>query len=162
MQSHRGKTIGLLPELQKEFYKLTGQKIYIYTAYRFIELAGKFLNTQVADEAIEDVKSLQTETRIPDSEVLITEIEEELEKELTEEAINAYLLSAVQTLKNETGWAELAPLGVYLIRNTPINYRNLGYPSLRRFIESRELFEVKVLQKSPNAKYADSAYVKPK
>ncbi|MDF7811392.1 PIN domain-containing protein [Hymenobacter sp. YC55] len=61
--SHKGKKIGLLPELRKEFNILTGKKIHIYNASQFLDFAGKTLGTQVPEEAIKDVKSFQTESR---------------------------------------------------------------------------------------------------
>jgi len=157
---HKGKTISPLPALQNEFFALTGKKFYIYTAYRFIEFASKFLQKDVSEEAIEEVKNLQEESNSP----LLSEQEEYNvtyeETRLNDDLIDGYLTTAIRRVENENGWAELAPLGVYLIRNTPIDYRRLGFQSLRRFIESRGLFEVKALQKSPNAKAVDTAFVR--
>ena len=79
---------------------------------------------------------------------------------LTEQEINQYLSSGIRAIRDEKGWAELASLGLFLIRRTPVNYRALGFPTLRRFIESLPLFEVKVIQKSSYAKKADTAYVR--
>lgn len=152
---HKGKTISPLPELQNEFFKLTGNKIYIYTAYRFIEFASKLLRKDVSEEAIEEVKNLQEENKVAEEYDFTTP--EEL---LTDDFIDSCLASAIKRVENENGWAELAPLGVYLIRNTPIDYRRLGFPSLRKFIESRNLFDVKALQKSPNAKAVDTIFVR--
>lgn len=59
--SHKGRTIGLLPDLQKEFNLLTGKKIHLYNASRFTELASEFLDTKVSEETIKDIGSLQND-----------------------------------------------------------------------------------------------------
>lgn len=151
---HKGKIISPLPALQTEFNKTTGKKFYLYSAYRFIEFAGKYLNTEVNEETIEEVKTIQEESN---QNVANENIEEET---LTNDAIDSYLSNAIRVLEDESGWAELAALGVYLIRYTPVNYRRYHFLSLRRFIESRGKFEIKVLQRSPNAKAVDTAFVR--
>jgi len=157
---HLGRTISPLPALQNEFFKLTGRKFYIYTAVGFMEFASKFLRKEISEEAIEEVRNIQEENKIISFyEPIQNEIEDPKEH-LTDEDIDKYLETAIRRLENEQGWTELASLGVYLNRKTPIDYRSLGYPSLRRFIETRGLFDVKMLQKSPNAKAVDTAFVR--
>jgi hypothetical protein len=152
---HKGRTISLLPELQNEFFEYTGKRIHIYTAYRFIELYGSYFDSQVTEETINEIRTVQQEN-VPTESI---EIEKE-ETQINDDEIDFYLYSAIRAVENDDGWAELAPLGLHLIRYTPLNYRNFGYPSLRKFIESRKIFEVKALQKSPNAKAVDSAFVR--
>lgn len=159
---HKGKTISPLPALQYEFFNLTGRKFYIYTAYRFIEYASKLLQKAVSEEAIEEVKNFQEESKIATA---LEEKDHDFTHEadgLLDEEIDYYLTTAIKSVENESGWAELAPLGLYLLRRTPIDYRKLGFQSLRKFIESRDLYEVKALQKSPNAKNVDTIYVRSK
>jgi hypothetical protein len=151
---HKGKIISPLPALQKEFNIVTGRKFYLYSAYRFIEFAGKYLNTEVKEETIEEVKNLQEESNV------IVATDNPVDELLTDEMIDNYLATAIRAVEDESGWADLAPLGVYLIKYTPINYRQYGFLSLRRFIESREMFETKVIQKSPNARAVDTALVR--
>lgn len=151
---HKGKIISPLPALQKEFNLITGKKFYLYSAYRFIEFAGKYLNTEVKEETIEEVKNIQEESNIY---IETACLDDEL---LTDDVIDNYLSTAIRSLEDENGWAELASLGLFLIRYTPINYRQYHFLSLRRFIESRGKFEIKVLQKSPNAKNVDTAFVR--
>jgi|GEM_PF-1550810 len=148
---HNGKTIGALPALQNEFFKLTGKKIYLYTASRFIEKAGEYLNADVAKQAIEEVRNLQEEKKL-----------DSFSSFLADEEIDFYLLQAIHELENENGWADLAVLGFHLLKYTPINYKKLGFQSLRQFIESRNLFETKAIQKSPSAKAVDAVFVKRK
>lgn len=153
---HKGKTIGPLPLLQEEFYQKTGKRIYLYTAPQFIKKAGELLNTQVPAEALAEVNKLHEEKK------LNVEGEPPVDKssELMEDRTDEYIINAIHAVETENGWAELAPLGVYLIRNTPLNYRTFGFTSLRRFIESRGKFEIKALQRSPNAKAVDTAFVR--
>lgn len=152
---HKGRTISLLPELQNEFQQKTSKKIYIYNAQQFYEYASKLLNSNVDEETIEEVRTLREENKITSSESFQNET-----IILQDEDIDNHILKGIRTVENDQGWAELAPLGLYLIRHTPINYRNYGYYSLRRFIESRKRFETKFIQRSPNAKNVDSGFVR--
>jgi len=159
---HKGRTISLLPELQNEFERLTKKRIYIYTAQKFIEFASKHLNTVVKEETIDEVRTLREETKF----AIIEDLEELAEPAFHDESIDSFIDNhleiAIRTIGDENGWADLPTLGVFLIRHTPLNYRNFGYGSLRKFIESRKRFEIKVIQKSPNAKNVDSAFVRVK
>lgn len=113
------------------------------------------MKTSVNPETIEEVRILREENKL-------NIINDDLNDSLSEEDIDHYIKKAIKSTSEENGWSDLAALGLYLVRHTPINYRNYGYNSLRRFIESRDLFETKVLQKSPNARNVDTAFVKVK
>jgi hypothetical protein len=54
-----GKTLGPRPELIKEFYELTGNKVLFYTPEVFLQRAHQYLNTEVKEESIQEVKSEQ-------------------------------------------------------------------------------------------------------
>lgn len=85
---------------------------------------------------------------------------EVVKENLTEQKVDEYLIKAVQNVTDETGWAEMAAVGLYLKTYTPIDYRNFGFDKLKAFMKSRKLFEVKVAQKSPNARNIDSAFIR--
>lgn len=121
-----------------------------------MELASGFFDTKIKEETIEEIRDLQAAARAVRS---FSKNEEEVEA-LTEEMINCYLIDAIKAREDENGWTDLAPFGVYLLRYTPVNYRQYGHISLRRFIESRNIFEIKAMQKSPNAKAVDAAFVR--
>ena len=55
----QGKTIGPQPDLIEEFSEETGQKFHMYLADRFIEYAGQFLQEDVSEPAIEELKKLR-------------------------------------------------------------------------------------------------------
>ncbi len=49
------RTVGPRPELIDEFFKLTGQQLWIYTSENFLRAAKTFTNAEIRDEAIEEV-----------------------------------------------------------------------------------------------------------
>ncbi len=153
---HKGRTIGMLPDLQIEFNKLTSQKAYIFNAQRFIEEIGKLSKTSITAETIDEVKTLREDNKLIGDilDNLFTDID------MSDEEIDNVITKGVEFLADGDGWAELAQLGVFLVRNTSLNYRNYGFDSLKKFIESREIFEIKYEQISPNAKNVDTAYVR--
>lgn len=155
LQIHKGRTIGILPALQIEFYKQTNQRVYIFNAQRFIEEIGKIFETTIAASTIDEVKTLRE-----DKNFALEKVERLLDDEISENEIDSGIIKGIQYLANEEGWAELAQLGLYLVRNTPINYRQYGYLSLKQFIKSRNIFEIKHEQISPYAKNVDTAYVR--
>ena len=55
----QGNTIGPQPELIEEFAKETGQKFHMYLADRFLEYAGQFLEEDVSEPVIEELKRLR-------------------------------------------------------------------------------------------------------
>lgn len=59
---HKGRKLGLLPDLQREFNALTGKRIYSYNSLRFLELGSQFYDTEVSVDTITDVRNLQTES----------------------------------------------------------------------------------------------------
>ena len=153
---HKGRTIGMLPQLQIEFNKKTGKKAFSFNAQKFIEEIGKIYKTQIAEETIDEVKNLREENKL-----LFDQIFKMFEvPSITDEEINQSIIKGIAKNSNSEGWAELAQLGIYLVRNTSLNYRNFGFQSLKKFIESREIFEIKYEQISPNAKNVDTAYVR--
>ncbi len=54
-----GKTLSPRPELAEEMFRETGQKSYIYSADQFMEYASSYLEQNVTEEAIAEVKDLQ-------------------------------------------------------------------------------------------------------
>lgn len=62
---------------------------------------------------------------------------------LTSDLVDAYLVKAVQSVANSTGWARIAAVGEYLRTYTPIDYRDYNFPRLQGFLKSRKLFEFK-------------------
>lgn len=79
---------------------------------------------------------------------------------LTSEKINEFLIKAVTTVADSDGWAHVAAVGNYLKTYTPVDYHNLGFEKLNKFLESTKLFETRIEQKSVRAKAVDSAYVR--
>ena len=153
---HKGRTIGMLPYLQNEFYKQTNQRVYIYNAQKFIEEVSKIYNTNVAEDTIDEIKNLREENKL-----IFEQFAEVFTKpEFEDNEINIYIINGIHNLANIDGWAELAQLGLYLVRYTPINYRTFGFISLKKFILSREIFEIKNEQISPYARNVDTAYVR--
>ena len=153
---HKGRTIGMLPALQIEFNKLTDQRTYIFNAQRFIEEIGKLSKTTITADTIDEIKTLREENKI------IFEQFAEIfgDNEISEDEIDNNIIKGINYLSDKDGWAELAQLGLFLVRNTSINYRQYGFQSLKRFIESRNIFEIKYEQISPNAKNVDTAYLR--
>lgn len=159
---HKGRTISPLPELQNEFNELTSKRFYIYNALRFIELASQFLEKEIKEETIEDVKTLQEEIKTIDYIIEDFDDAQKVDdsKAFENSSIDEHLCYAIRRVENAEGWADLASVGVMLIRHTPVDYRKLGHLSLRRFMESRGIFEIRVSQKSPNARAVDTAQVR--
>jgi hypothetical protein len=83
-------------------------------------------------------------------------------EKLTQENIDNYLKQAVQAVADEEGWASIAEIGYYLHLHTPVNYHDFGFPKLKAFLLSRNIFEMKEIQKSLRAKNIDSAFFKVK
>ena len=153
---HKGRTIGMLPALQIEFNKLTNQKAYTFNAQRFIEEIGKLSRTTITAETINEIKTLREENKS-----FFDNIEMFFDyKKVADDEIDRNIIMGINFLSDEDGWAELAQLGLFLVRNTTLNYRSYGFQSLKRFIESREIFEIKNEQISPNARNVDTAYVR--
>jgi hypothetical protein len=148
----------MLPALQIEFNKLTNQKAYIFNAQRFIEEVGKLYKTTITAETIDEVKTLREENKIIFQNIADILGKDEFRND--ENEIDESIIKGINYLCDSEGWAELAQLGVYLVRNTNINYRIYGFMSLKKFIESRNIFEIKYEQISPNAKNVDTAYVR--
>lgn len=55
----RGRTIGPRPELIKEFYSKTNQNIYIYSSDQFMEYVRQYLQKDVEETAISEVRELR-------------------------------------------------------------------------------------------------------
>lgn len=54
---HHSKTISPRPELLKEFRINTEQNIHFYKPFQFLEYSNKYLESQIADDVIEEVKN---------------------------------------------------------------------------------------------------------
>ena len=54
-----GKTLGPRPELLQEFYLTSGNRIYIYSSDRFMELAQQYLGNEVNEDSILEVQKLR-------------------------------------------------------------------------------------------------------
>jgi len=54
---HQGKTISPRPELIKEFRTETSKDIYFYKPFQFLEYSNEFLNSEIKEDIIEEVKS---------------------------------------------------------------------------------------------------------
>lgn len=68
----------------------------------------------------------------------------EIDKEkLTGDKVDEYLIQAVQSVANGTGWARIAAVGSYLQTYTPVDYHSFKFPKLQAFLKSRKLFEFK-------------------
>lgn len=74
--------------------------------------------------------------------------------------ITDYVIKAVQSTAADDGWANIAAVGKYLSTYTPIKYRLLGYETLKSFLMSTKLVELKEEKKSPRAQTLDSASVR--
>lgn len=85
-----------------------------------------------------------------------------LGKEATpsKDQIPDYVVKAVQSTAGSDGWANIAAVGKYLSTYTPIKYRLLGYETLKSFLVSTKLLELKEEKKSPRAQTLDSASVR--
>ena len=81
-------------------------------------------------------------------------------KQLSPAEINDYVVRAVTSTAREDGWANIAALGSYLRTYTPVDYKALGYQTLKSFLQSTKLFEIKSEQKSSRAAGLDSASVR--
>jgi len=55
----KGKTVGPLPELVKEFKDKTNNTFHMYQADRFLELARENLDEQVSDEVVEEIREVK-------------------------------------------------------------------------------------------------------
>ncbi|MGH8647566.1 MAG: OST-HTH/LOTUS domain-containing protein, partial [Gammaproteobacteria bacterium] len=71
-----------------------------------------------------------------------------------------YVIKAVKSTAREDGWANIAAVGKYLSTYTPINYRLLGFDTLKTFLMSTKLLDLKQEKKSPRAQALDSASVR--
>lgn len=91
--------------------------------------------------------------------VTVQPVQQEKPK-LTPNAVDEYLTKAVQVATDNTGWAGIAAVGLYLKTYTPIDYKEFGFDKLKAFLKSRKIFEIKEAQKSPNAKNIDSAFIR--
>lgn len=58
-EKFKGKTVGPRPELVKEFKDRTNQKIHMYQADRFLELARENLGEQVSEEIVEEIREVR-------------------------------------------------------------------------------------------------------
>jgi hypothetical protein len=55
----RGKTLGPRPELIQEFLFKTNQRIYMYQADRFLELAAEHLKQKVTPESMDEIREIR-------------------------------------------------------------------------------------------------------
>ena len=59
-----GKTIGPRPELVKEFIDFTSKRFYMYRADTFLNNANEFLNSNIAEETLAEVKQVHLDNSI--------------------------------------------------------------------------------------------------
>ncbi|MDD2917480.1 OST-HTH/LOTUS domain-containing protein [Rhodoferax sp.] len=78
----------------------------------------------------------------------------------TRDQVSDYVVKAIQSTAAEDGWANIAAVGQYLSTYTPIKYKLLGYETLKSFLVSTKLVELKAEKKSPRAQTLDSASVR--
>ncbi|WP_438301904.1 PIN-like domain-containing protein [Pseudomonas sp. NMS19W] len=57
--SSQGKTVGPLPSLIHEFEAETGSAFYMYTPHKFLEMANKYLEQEVSQNAVNEIKSAE-------------------------------------------------------------------------------------------------------
>ena len=62
---------------------------------------------------------------------------------LSSDKVDEYLIKAVYSVANPSGWARLAAVGEYLRTYTPIDYHDYNFLKLQAFLKSRKLFEFK-------------------
>jgi hypothetical protein len=55
----KGKTLSPRPELKKEFLKETEQSFHMYQSDRFLEFATDYLNEEINENAIEEIRELR-------------------------------------------------------------------------------------------------------
>lgn len=55
----KGKTLSPRPELKKEFQDKTKQSFHMYQSDRFLEFATKYLNEEINENAIEEIRELR-------------------------------------------------------------------------------------------------------
>lgn len=60
----KGKTVGPLPELVKEFKERTRNTFHMYQADRFLELARENLDEQVSDDVVEEVREVKRRDKL--------------------------------------------------------------------------------------------------
>jgi hypothetical protein len=79
---------------------------------------------------------------------------------LSQVQIDGYLIKAITTTARRDGWANMASVGLYLRTYTPVDYKRLGFQTLKKFLASTKLVEIKSEQKSNKASGLDSADVR--
>lgn len=63
-EKFKGKTIGPLPALVKEFKDRTNNTFHMYQADRFLELARENLDEQVSEEVVEEIREVKRRDKI--------------------------------------------------------------------------------------------------
>jgi hypothetical protein len=63
-EKFKGKTIGPRPELVKEFKDKTGNNFHMYQADRFLEFARKFLNEQISNEIVKEIREVRRRDKL--------------------------------------------------------------------------------------------------
>lgn len=133
------------------------------TYYNIPDFKGKFsrqlslnISKLINDTLSETGKSKSTKTKktsekSDDGEIKQSKISAiDVDKEsLTSEQVDEYLVTAVNKISDENGWAKLASLGAYLQTYTPVDYREFGHNKLLGFLKSRKLFEIDELKGHP-------------
>lgn len=144
--------------------KLEGLTQTYESIHDFRQLFTRQLSTNVANIITttlqEDVSSLQpinntkkTEAKNKDSQKSVIKLPTispvNVSEDLNSEKINFYLIQAVQSTANESGWARIAAVGAYLQTFTPVNYKTQGHSKFQAFLKSRNLFEFEVENQHP-------------
>jgi len=63
------------------------------------------------------------------------------------------LITAVETLADQDGWADLAPVGSHISNQGPFDHRTYGFARLRDLFGALDLFEVKTAQHNNQISY---------
>lgn len=80
----KGKTMGPLPALVKEFQDRTGQKFTMYQSDRFLELAKEQLGQTVSDEAVKEIREVRRLEKMTAQEVDSAELRRNIENDATD------------------------------------------------------------------------------
>ena len=68
--------------------------------------------------------------------------------QLSAEGAEHYLKKAISETSRDDGWAKLPAMASYLIRYTPVDYKEMGFDKLKPYLESTNLFEFNALSKT--------------
>lgn len=113
----KGKTLSPRPELKKEFQTETEQSFHMYQSDRFLEFATKYLNEEINENAIQEIRDL----RRLDERKRLRELRRQKEyfkyKERREELLKQRILleEELKFIEDKRGFIESALEEQYLI-----------------------------------------------